>query len=349
MRLLKLLLFVALVAAVTTMWLERDRVVSAYTDESEPIEFRLDGIDLTSAKTPVEPSPFVLVASPDLRTEQVVPVVAAPAEAIDVELGGGEAAFNGTVVGPTGPVGGAVVRLERHTTEGIASVQTTTDALGTWSATGLVGGRWRVRTYVPNLYTSGPSQIFFLANGDEVEVNTTLTAPSEVPVVELVGHASTYINQSYTYAVTVGVPRVDEEGRVVVVPAAGARVSVLSTNSSLTSANVVSADSGGAARFNLTCQSFGTPSMSVSVQIGTTTHSTRLTLAPCVALPPPPPVDGLNVDDVDEAEAPGAEDESTDDAGPGANDGTASDGAGTSGGANDAGDSADPVDEEGTG
>lgn len=317
MRLLKLLLAAAIVAALATMWLERDRVVSAYTDESEPIEFRLDGIDLTSSKTPIEPSPFALVASPDLRSQQVAPVSVAPPEDVEVELGGGEASFMGTVVGPTGLVPGAVVRLERHTTEGIASVQTTTDELGLWSATGLAGGRWRVRTYVPNLYTSGPSQVFFVAEDEDLTIDTTLTAPSEVPVIELVGPASTFIDQSYTYAVTVGIRRVDAEGRVVVVPAPGAQVTVLSTNSSLDSTDVVSTDSGGAARFAMTCRAFGTPSVSVSVRAGATTHSTRLTLAPCVALPPPPepePVEGLNASDdgSDEVETDDQTDADTD-------------------------------------
>lgn len=316
MRLLKLLLGAAIVAALATMWLERDRVVSAYTDESEPIEFRLDGIDLSSSKTPIEPSPFALVASPDLRSQQVVPVAASVPDDAKVELGGGEASFIGTVTGPTGPVPGAVVHLERHTTEGIASVQTTTDEFGLWSATGLAGGRWRVRSYVPNLYTSGPSQVFFVSEDEDVTIDATMTAPSEVPVIDLVGPASTYINQSYTYAVTVGIRRVDAEGRVVVVPAPNAQVTVLSTSSSLTSTDVVSTDSGGAARFSMACGSLGTPSFSLSVRVGATTHSTRLTLAPCIALPPPPepdPVEGLNAgddggsEDVDTDEANGDE------------------------------------------
>lgn len=288
MRLIKLLLGVALVAAVATMWVERDRVISAYSDESEPIEFRLDGIDLATSRTLIEPSPFVLVASPDLRTATIDPVGSSTPAAPETVLGGGLASFSGTVNGPDGPVVGATVRLERHTTSGIATTQTSTDGSGNWSATGLAGGRWRVRSYLPNTYTSGPAQVFFLANDDDVRVDTVLTGPSLAPVINLVGPEETFVDVPYTFAVTVGIRQVDAEGRIVVLPAPGAEVVVVATTSALTSADVVVADGGGASRFALTCQILGTPTLSVSVSVGGLAHSSGLSLAPCVSIPPPP-------------------------------------------------------------
>lgn len=312
MRLLKLILGVALVAAVVTMWSERDLVTSAYTDDSDPIELRLEGIDLATARTPIEPSPFVLVASPDLRTSAVQPVAFVEPVAEKTELGGGKAALSGNVTGPDGPAVGATVRLERHTTAGITSTETFTDASGNWSATGLAGGRWRVRTFVPNLYTSGPAQVFFLAEDDALAVNTAVTTPSLAPVVDLVGPDETFIDTQHTYAVTVGVRRVDAEGRVVVLPMPGAQVNVVATSSSLVSAETVSTDAGGAARFALRCASLGSPTMSVTVSVGSVVHSSGLSLGRCVALPPPPEPEATDVEpDPTEDESSG---ESTPDA-----------------------------------
>ncbi len=309
MRLIKLLLGVALVAAVATMWVERDRVVSAYTDDSDPIEFRLTGIDLATARTPIEPSPFVLVPSPDLRATSVAPLRDTTPRVTKTQIGGGSAGFSGTVTGPNGPAAGATVRLERHTTAGIESTQTLTDEFGNWSATGLSGGRWRVRTYQPNLYTSGPAQVFFVANGERVVVDTTMTLPSLAPVIDLVGPAETIIGTPNTFAITVGVRRVDAEGRIVVTPAAGSQVAVISTDSSLTSADVVVADAGGAARFALTCQAIGTPTLSVAVTTAGVTTSSGVTLAPCVPVPPPPEPEVVepdpNAPETDSADAPG--------------------------------------------
>ncbi len=306
-RLLKLILGIAMIASLAMMWAERDRVVSAYVDDAPPVDLRLDGIDLATSLTEIEPSPYTIAVRPDLRREPVV-VLDSTARAVPpTELSGGSTTMTGFVLGPEGPVVGATVRLERHTAAGIAAIDTTTDDLGNWSATGMAGGRWRVRSFVPNLWTSGAAVVQFVADGDQVRVDSVVSAAPLAPLIELVGPEETITGFAYTYAVTVGIRRVDEQGRILVVPATGAEVRAVATTSALTSNDVVAADAGGAARFLLTCGPLGTPTLNLAVTTTGVTHSTAVALAPCVPEPPPEPTEDEITDDqtTNEAESTG--------------------------------------------
>ena len=122
-----------------------------------------------------------------------------------IAIGPGRATLNGTVVGPNGPVGGADVHVERLVGSLVAQEDVPTQADGTWSLPGVLGGRYRVRAWrAPDLALTTP-QIFFL-NGTDTrsltlqlqQFNTgTLTAAiaPDPPIVGPAGDAGRAADQ----------------------------------------------------------------------------------------------------------------------------------------------------------
>ncbi len=230
MRYLKLVGSVCLMALLAAVWRLHPSVVAAYTEDPDPISFQLGGGDYAFERTALEPSPFVIdVAAPDLRSAPLPAVSAAREPVPAVQMAGGGAGLAGTVVGPDGPVPGAVVHIERHTSAGSAQLQVLTDDDGTWTAAGLAGGRFRVRAYLPNLLTDVEPQVFFLRADEQRPVSSALVGPADRLVVNFHSSGPHYLAMVSTDAVTVGRELVDGEGRLVVSPVPGHGVALTVT------------------------------------------------------------------------------------------------------------------------
>ncbi|MCU0269464.1 MAG: carboxypeptidase-like regulatory domain-containing protein [Acidimicrobiales bacterium] len=131
-------------------------------------------LDVTPVPTLPLPDGFVL---PDTRGVALTPVTGKPRPAEDeppLPVYGGRARLSGTISGPDGGVGGAVVRLERFVGDEVGTVEVTANGSGAWEAAGLLGGRYRVRAWrTPNLATL-ESQTTFLAESDDVRLDVAL-------------------------------------------------------------------------------------------------------------------------------------------------------------------------------
>lgn len=171
-RLLRAALGAALVAVVAAS-------CSASTHEAQQAD-DLGGIELggpttTAVATTVPAAPLVTLPEgfvlPDTRAVVLPPVLGRSQGEIDrsqprLPVRGGGASLRGTVVGPDGPVDGAIVRIERFVGDDFGREDVATDPDGTWEASDLLGGRYRVRAWArPALATVEP-QAAFVSNKD---------------------------------------------------------------------------------------------------------------------------------------------------------------------------------------
>lgn len=123
------------------------------------------------------PPGFVL---PDTRAVVLPPVLGRPKPEPDrtvpvLPMRGGKATLRGTVFGPDGPVGGAVVRLERFVGEDFGREDLSTNADGEWQASGMIGGRYRIRAWVrPDLATIEPQAVFVSNEEGDATVDLTV-------------------------------------------------------------------------------------------------------------------------------------------------------------------------------
>lgn len=294
MRFVKLTLSGLIVVSLSIMWSSRHPVLDAYDTTPNTLELRLSGVDLAVARTERSRSPYATPAAPDTRnrplpvrsTTELAPPVAL------VATSGGKGKISGTVVGPDGPQQGALVRIERHTSDGIGVLQMATDLDGRWSFEELPGGRYRARAWVPGLMTTGRSEVTFLPDEGSAEFAFSLWGVDPAPSFEFVDGGQIYQGGTGTVAVVVTRRSVDLDGVVVTVPVPSAAVSIeLSPTMSLVSSPVQFTDPQGSARFVLGCPAQGlsdTDSNGVLVArfgelVGT------FPLPGCQPVPPPDP------------------------------------------------------------
>ncbi len=291
MRLVKLTLLCLIAASLGLMWSNRSFVVDAYDQDpaDDSLQIRLSGVDLAVTKTEIEPSPFLVPSAPDTR--RVALVALTPPEPSEeppeIELTDGEARLTGTVVGPEGPVEGTIVRIERHTSEGSAFFDVTTDADGVFEADKVPGGRFRVRAWVPGLMTTGGSDVRYVAGDEESEYELSMWGVDPTPSFELVHGGPQYYGQAGNVAVVFTQRFIDEEGILVTAPLAGGLVSVrTSAGVKVSSRSVRLTDEEGSAWFTLTCTG-SHQSATITVRSGLV--SKTFALPGCRPLPPPPP------------------------------------------------------------
>lgn len=256
MRLVKLALFGVLVVGLGAVWVNRLWVVDAYRTDRAAQPVRLSGVDLAYRATEIEPSPFSIPRAPDTRSSPS-PVVldgATTPPPATPSLQGGSARLQGTVVGPDGPVEGAVVRIERHTSAGVVGVDVLSDQDGGWQIGPLAGGRYRVRSWVPGLLTMTRSEVRFVADDEVADFAFTLAPADPTPGFEFVHAGPLYDDVPGTVAVVLSWKSIDQEGLVVTNPVPGAEVTIHTTAQvEVVSPQPVLTDGAGAARVQLRC------------------------------------------------------------------------------------------------
>lgn len=257
----KLFLLLGMVAGLAMVWSNRAFVVDAYSDTDGPgVDVKLGGLDLTIEPSPIPPSPYEIVAAPDTRE---VPLKLAytdvPAVEQPVSIRGGTAQLRGIVTGPDGPVPSATVRLERHSLDGVAVVDLTTDDSGRWSIPRILGGRYRVRSWLTGGLTMAESEVFFLDAGTTETLDFGLHAIDPSASMSYADRGDIYVGLSGTVAISVTTRTVDSNGIVVVSGVPGAIVGLTPSAGVTLAPSIAVADTDGVARFVVTCQVPGSP------------------------------------------------------------------------------------------
>ncbi|HVM08049.1 MAG TPA: carboxypeptidase-like regulatory domain-containing protein [Acidimicrobiales bacterium] len=180
----------------------------------------------------------------------------------------GQATISGTVVGPEGPVPGAVVRAERVVGDASGSIDILSGADGTFAFTTMVGGRYRVRAWKPapdNLALTDP-EVFFLEAKESKVLALTVRPYRGVSVSSDMAPNPPPIGEPVNLVIQVVDQVVDGQGIVRGVPVAGSRVELFGAGDwRLRSANPTTTDGNGRVGYTLECQRTGNQPLSVVV------------------------------------------------------------------------------------
>ena len=231
------------------------------------------------------PATRAVSASQDF-SKVVEAAVAGSTTTTTVVVGPGQATINGTALGPEGPVAGATVSAERLVGDQVATVEATTAADGSWTISGVLGGRYRVRAWsAPTLALTTPD-IFFLGGTETRTLTLVLASFTGTQVATAVSPSgSVEVGQPANLVVQVTDPTVGTDGVVRDLPVAGTTVDLTGGPEwQVYSPNPSPTDAAGQALFQLSCQAPGVNPLDAAV--GTSVLQ-ALAMPVCVAPPPP--------------------------------------------------------------
>jgi hypothetical protein len=184
----------------------------------------LGGVTTTEPTTTVAAAPLVTLPEgfvlPDTRTVVLPPVLGRPKGEADrsrplLPIRGGGAKLSGTVFGPDGPVEGATVRLERFVGDDFGREDIATNRDGRWEASGLIGGRYKVRAWVrPDLATVEPQAAFVSNKDGEATLDMRVERFDGEQLQGALDVADPAVGQIHTLRALVSRVEVDDQGIV---------------------------------------------------------------------------------------------------------------------------------------
>ncbi len=189
-----------------------------------------------------------------------------------VTLGPGDATIGGTVTGPAGPVDGATVRVERLVGRSVASADVTTSGGGLWQLASVLGGSYRVRAFKPPELGTSPIESFFLAATERrMTIDFRLPAVGGERITAVVNPDPPRVDQPAIITITIGIGRVDDQGRPAITPRPGVPLTLVGGPGIVVeSAPMVVTDGNGAASWRIRCSAEGANTVSLTVGTGVT-------------------------------------------------------------------------------
>lgn len=222
--------------------------------------------DLEPGETPPSvtvPEGFVLA---DTRGVRLLPLPgAARSDQPAVAVTGGAASVSGVALGPDGPVGGATVLLERFVGDRSGSITVTADGAGRFRATGLLGGRFRIRAWRAPSLTATEAVTTFLAVDGQAEVVLQLERFERRQLQASLDVGGLSVGDRARVRALLTREAVDDAGIVVGAPVAGEPVRLTAAAGfAVVGANPVTTGADGFAVFVVECVSVGTHQLTVA-------------------------------------------------------------------------------------
>lgn len=216
---------------------------------------------VTAASAPVQ----TVTLPPGLASASEGPV-AGVTTTTSPPVGPGPATLNGTVLGPSGPVAGAVVQADRLVGDSVASVRTTSAPDGSWSFRNVLGGRWRVRAWqAPDLDLTTP-QIVFIGSTQSPAMTLQLTSYPAQQVSAAINPSAPVAGSPANLVVQAVHPSVSSDGVVTYQPLTGATVSLVDgPDWQVDNGNPQLTDGSGQVLFTVQCTSPGAAPLSAQV------------------------------------------------------------------------------------
>jgi hypothetical protein len=154
---------------------------------------------------------------PDTRGVSLSPAVGRPGggggPAPEVPMSGGTARLHGQLSGPEGAVPGATVRIERFVDNRVGRMDVASAGDGTFEATGLPGGRYRVRAWLrPSLTVTHPVVVFLAAEQGDETVDLALERRANSAMSGTAGVRGWQVGQAAGVAVLITQEYVDNDG-----------------------------------------------------------------------------------------------------------------------------------------
>lgn len=245
-----------------------------------------------------EPAGFVNFVPPDYRGVVLAPVPEGkPPPVPPVQVYGGEAALGGSLTHNGEAVGGATVTIERFVGLDSSMVQVGTAANGSFTATNIRGGRYRIRAFLGDELTLPEAVTVFLSEKQKLDLplalaevprstETVVTAssdPEDPPIGREVTLRFTVINQTVAPDGTV-----EEEA-----PAASRQLEVIDNPDwEFAGGRAGVTSDRGVVSFKATCQAEGTHE--ATVELGWIVQRVEL---PACGEGDRPPTDDIEVGD----------------------------------------------------
>lgn len=180
-------------------------------------------------------------------------------------IGPGRAGLSGTVQGPSGPVPGATIEIERLVGTSAARAMLTSDAGGAWRLGGVLGGRYVVRAWLaPNLAQTSPTT-FFLSDGVDRFTMLELADLSKPLVQSAVAPNPPMTGEPTQVVVRLGSQQVQADGGLTLQPAAGLTVQLIGGGWLISQPNPGVTDSQGQAVWTATCEAPGSQALQAAV------------------------------------------------------------------------------------
>ena len=207
--------------------------------------------------TVTEPPPTEAPTTTEFRVPSTPPGVPRTTTTISPEISPGSARISGTVVGPQGPVAGALVRVERIVGDQVAGVEVSA-ANGQFNLPSVRGGRYLVRAWKqPDFYQPVPEG-FFLAADEQKSLELRVTKVGDVNVDTTVEPTPLPRDEPFTITIFLYAGSVNREGSLQATPRAGQDVQIaLGPGLGLNGADRARTDSGGKASFSARCRTPG--------------------------------------------------------------------------------------------
>lgn len=192
----------------------------------------------------------------------------------------GDAILSGIVTGPSGPVPGATVRIERLVGDAVQVREVRARDDGTWVLEGLPGGRMRVRAYAPPSLTMLEPEIFFLSESQPRELRLAVREHSGILVLSDVTPSAPTVGASVNVAVRVVQKVVDDEGVARTQPLVNVPLQLQSSGWVIESGPGATG-SDGVAVYTFRCEQPATVSLSVVLFDGTQDRSFPVEVPSC--------------------------------------------------------------------
>jgi hypothetical protein len=209
----------------------------------------------------------------------LLPGVGGTTTTAPVAVGPGPATIVGRVDGPDGPVGGALVQLERLVGDRFASIRVPTAADGTWNAQRVLGGRYRIRAWLSPELGMAEAMLTFVDATRQANVVLKLERFGQSALDAAIAPNPPVVDEPVNIAVRVRTRRVDANGFVRDVPATDVVVT-LSGEGAWSGSSTAVTGADGIARFELECTDDGPQPLTASLDDGT---SRSLDLPACVS------------------------------------------------------------------
>jgi hypothetical protein len=208
-----------------------------------------------------------------------------PGVTTTVVLVPGAASLSGVVTGPTGPVPGATVLLERLVGDAVGSRTVPSQPDGTWKVTGILGGRYRIRAWhAPDLSMTTPA-VVLLGAKDTQNVPLTLMSFSGQTVTATVSPSPPLVGQVATLVVTAAQQAVGPDGVVRGAPLPGHSLLVFAAGTVvLAGTNPGTTDAGGRLVLSLGCSQSGPVGLTATLD---NANSFTLAVPDCIDFVPP--------------------------------------------------------------
>ncbi|MGQ0830537.1 MAG: carboxypeptidase regulatory-like domain-containing protein [Microthrixaceae bacterium] len=223
-----------------------------------------------------------------------------PGQTTSTILERGTASITGTVRGPAGPVAGGTVRIERLVAGREVRTDVVSDASGAFTLGEIPGGRYRVRAFLAPTLAQVVPEVRFLVDGEKHTFDLVVEEQSGLVVRTDVAPEPPLLGRDVNLVALVATRVVDADGVVRSTPVTGAQVELTglgrwvlrddtpsSTTTSTTSSSVplestttttseqrpapsalARTDRAGQVRYELRCESPGTPGLSLRVFLG---------------------------------------------------------------------------------